>query len=81
MNDVIWIACFDIGKCNFSFYVEEINQAQFDSITNIPKSKRYNANGTCTPEFDEILKKVYMNGTKKLLKNVNLTKGTDKSKY
>ena len=77
----MWIAVFDIGKCNFCFYIEEISLKKFDNIQNISKSKRYNPNGTCTPEFENILKQVYLNGTKKLLKNVNLTKGTDKSKY
>ena len=24
-NEIIWIASFDIGKCNFAFCVEEIN--------------------------------------------------------
>jgi len=80
-NDIIWVASFDIGKCNFCFYIEEFKLSQIESIINIPKSKRYNPNGTCTPEFNLILNQIYMNGTKKLLKNVNLTKGTDKNKY
>ena len=80
-EDVICIGSFDIGKINFCFYVEEINIKDIKEITNIHKIKRYLPNGTCTPEFAEILKKVYINGKKKLLKNINLTKGTDKTKY
>ena len=33
----IWIASFDIGKKNFSFYIEKINILHFKTIKNINK--------------------------------------------
>lgn len=80
-DEIIWIASFDIGKCNFSFYVEEINLTNLKSIKNIKKEDRYFNNGTCTKEFASLMEKIYKNGDNKLLKNVNLTEGTDKEKY
>lgn len=81
MNDIIWLASIDIGKRNFSFYIEEVSLKDLENIKNIPKDKRYNPNGTCKPEFSEIIKKVYLNGKIILLENVDLTIDTDKSKY
>ena len=80
-EDIIWIASIDIGKVNFSFYIEEINLNLFSSIKNVPKTKRFVANGACTPEFGKILQSVFKNGTRVLIKNIDLTKGTDKKKY
>ena len=75
------IASFDIGKKNFSFYIEECNLDDFSSLSNIPKKNRYHPNGTCTDEFGAILKKVYCNGKKMLLRNLDITEGTNKEKY
>lgn len=75
------IASFDIGKKNFSFYIEECNLDEFSSLSNIPKKNRYNPNGTCTDEFETLLKKVYCNGKKMLLRNLDITEGTNKEKY
>ena len=80
-EDNIWLASFDIGKVNFCFYVESINVKELSHIKNIPKNERYLPNGKCTPEFSDIIKKIYTNGNKILLKNVNLTKGTTTNKY
>ena len=80
-DEIIWIASIDIGKINFSFYVEEINLSELKSIENISKENRYNPNGTYKPEFAKLMEKIYKNGKKILLKNVNLTEGTDKEKY
>ena len=80
-DEIIWIASFDIGKCNFSFYVEEINLTNLKLIKNIRKEDRYFNNGTCTKEFASLMETIYKNGCNKLLKNVNLTEGTDKEKY
>ena len=79
--DNIWIASFDIGKKNFAFYIEEINLKELKDINNIQKLKRYKADGTCTDEFEKIIRAVYMNGKRILLKNIDLTVGTDKKKY
>jgi hypothetical protein len=84
MNDeceIIQIASFDIGKKNFAFYIEQINLTELKTIQNIPKIKRYEENGTCTPEFSKILKEIYLNGKKILIKNIDLTAGTNKNKY
>ena len=75
------IASFDIGKKNFSFYIEECNLDDFSTLSNIPKKNRYHPNGTCTDEFGAILKKVYCNGKKMLLRNLDITEGTNKEKY
>lgn len=71
----MWIASFDIGKKNFSFYIEEIQPIDHP---NIVKKDRYNPNGTCKNEFSDLLRSVYCNGTKVLLKNVDITSDTDK---
>ena len=41
-DEIIWIASFDIGKCNFAFCVEEINLSLLNSLNNIKKEDRYN---------------------------------------
>jgi len=81
MGDVLWIASFDIGKKNFSFYIEEIDKEELLSLTNIPKMKRYNANGTTTETFGNLLKDISRNGKKILLENLDLTEGCDKKAY
>lgn len=81
-DNIIQIASFDIGKLNFAFYIEEIDVSKFESIKNIPSTKRYNANGTPTEEFRNILDRVSKNGNKVLLKKYDLTtKDVDKDKY
>ena len=77
----IRIACFDIGKINFSFYIEEINLDDLYKIKNISNNKMYNINGTPTEEFQKILDNIYSNGNKILLTNSNITNGVDKNKY
>ena len=80
-DNMIWVASFDIGKCNFSFYIEEINIDNLKSLENLKKEDRYFPNGTCKKEFASLMEKIYKNGKKILLKNVDLTVGTDKDKY
>lgn len=80
-KEIIWIASFDIGSVNFAFYIEEINIKNLKDIENISKNNRYNSDGTCKKEFSEIMKKIYLNGKKILLKNINITKDTNKKKY
>ena len=80
-ENIIWIASFDIGKKNFAFYIEEINLKKLQEIKNIPKIKRYKTDGTCSDEFEIVIKDVYMNGKKILIKNIDLTVNTDKNKY
>jgi hypothetical protein len=74
MDEIIWIASFDIGKKNFAFYIEEINKNQLLNIKNINKNNRYNPNGTCTTDFDKLLQQIYLNGSVVLYKNCDITK-------
>jgi len=75
------IASFDIGKKNFSFYIEEFDIEKLKKIQNISKKDRYHPNGTCTEDFSKLLREVYSNGKKILLKNVDITGGTNTDKY
>jgi hypothetical protein len=78
---IVWLASFDIGKKNFAFCIEEINLDDLQSIQNISKNDRYYKDGTSTPEFTKILKKVCTNGKIILIDNIDLTYDTDKSQY
>lgn len=80
-TDTIWIASFDIGKKNFSFYIEEMDRKELGEIQNIKKCDRYEPCGIATPEFQKVLDKVCKSGHKILLENKDLTANTDKSKY
>jgi septal ring factor EnvC (AmiA/AmiB activator) len=31
-NSIVWVASFDIGKKNFAFYIEEVNEEQLKQI-------------------------------------------------
>lgn len=76
------IASFDIGKCNFAFYIEEFDEESLKKIKNIPKIKRYDKeNGTPTEDFTEVMSEIYLNGNKVLYRNLDLTKNTRKDKY
>lgn len=77
----MFVASFDIGKLNFAFYIEEFDEIQLSTLENIDKTKRYNPDGTCTPEFSALLEKIYLNGKKILLCNYDLTENTNKEKY
>lgn len=80
-QDLIYVASFDIGKKNFSFYIEEFDLNSLSSLQNIPKNERYNPNGTPTPKMQQLLKKIYKNGRTILFKNSDLTEGCEKNKY
>ena len=71
----MFCASFDIGKKNFSFYVEEF---QIDPpLECIPMSKRYNKNGTPTSEFQEVINSHCLNGKRVVLENIDITDGCD----
>ena len=64
---IIRIVSIDIGTLNFALSVEEIDLDKLKNLScapkgNFPASKRYNIDGTPTPEFDKILEEVYKNG-------------------
>ena len=70
-----FVASFDIGKCNFAFYIEEFDADKLSCLKTIPKSKREGK------ECEELMSCVYLNGNKVLYKNLDLTQGTEKGKY
>ena len=76
-----WIASFDIGKKNFAFYIEEVNEEQLKQLKTIPKTSRYNTDGTCVDSFNKIITDVYKNGKTILHINEDLTKNCSKDKY
>ena len=80
-NNILWIASFDIGKKNFSFYIEEFDITKLNSIKNIPQNQRFNQDGTCTPNFNNIMTNIYKNATNILLENVDLTHNCDTKSY
>ena len=76
-----WIASFDIGKKNFAFYIEEVNEEQLKQLKTMPKTSRYNTDGTCVDDFNKIMNDVYKNGNTILHINEDLTKNCSKEKY
>ena len=73
----MFCASFDIGKKNFSFYVEEFQHNV--KMGSIPSSKRYNENGTPTPEYQSVIDSHCLNGKRILLENIDITNGCDPS--
>ena len=69
IENIVWVASFDIGKKNFAFYIEEFDKSKIMNLPFIPNIKRYNANGTVTPEFSKIVNNVCINGKSILFKN------------
>jgi len=67
------IASFDIGKKNFSFYVEEL-PTQFFLDDYIPS---YNPDGTPTSRCEEYIRSIWSSGSCVLIDNVDLTYGCD----
>ena len=80
-SDIVWIASFDIGKKNFAFYIEEFDKSEIIKLPRLPNTKRYNADGTTTPDFEKIVKKVCLNGKCILFENKDLTEGCKKGSY
>ena len=72
----MWIASFDIGKKNFSFYIEEINQDLTKKKCNIDPKNRFNKDGTLTEEFSDFMDDLCLNGKKVLLSNNDITDGS-----
>ena len=80
-EDIIWCASFDIGKINFSFYIEEMNRKDLLNIKNIDEKLRFNDDGTPTDKMNKILNKIYCNGKTILHLNLDLTENCKKGKY
>lgn len=80
-KDSIWIASFDIGKKNFAVYIEEVFPDQIKNLYPIDKKNRYNADGTPTNQFENVINKIYDSGRTIFMENTDLTEGCDPSKY
>ena len=83
MNDseIKWLASFDIGKKNFSFYIEELDTSILTGLVDLPKRSRYVADGSPAADFAELLREVCTAGKRILLENTDLTTGCDPSAY
>jgi hypothetical protein len=79
-QDLIWIASFDIGKCNFAWHVQEIDRGALQQIKNVPLMHRYNPDGTTTTRMENILTEIYLNGETKSHVNKSLLKGCNSNK-
>lgn len=79
MQDLVWIASFDIGKKNFAFCIEETNRSELTKLNEkLPdKKNRYNPDGTPTILMKEILDEVCHNGKIIFFKNSDLTMNCD----
>ena len=75
------IIAFDIGKKNFAFVMEEVDDEKLKNITNIPKKERYNKDGTCTEKFTQILQQVYSSANILMVENIDLTYDCNPKKY
>jgi hypothetical protein len=80
-ESVVWIASFDIGKKNFSFYIEEINYVNIQNISTIPIKDRYKQDGSVTELFEPILKSICQEGKKILLENHDITQDCESKQY
>lgn len=81
LEQPIWLASIDIGKKNFAFYIEECDKNKLLNIKNIPKTRRYNVDGTCTEVYKNIIDSVSLNGKVILYKNCDITDGCKKDAY
>lgn len=77
----MYIASFDIGKRNFAFCIEEVDVEKLKKLGNIPKTKRFNPDNSCTEEYQKLISSVYTTGDVIMSKNIDLTTDTEKSKY
>lgn len=80
-DEIVWVASFDIGKKNFSFYIEEMNKTELEALPPTPKNARYNTDGTPTIRFKRILDQVILNGTAVIHHNFDLTENCQKGSY
>lgn len=80
MEDIIYIASFDIGKKNFSWCVEKFNKKELEELKNIPETNQYNKDGTPTPEMQNLLENIFSNGKIVSHENVDLTYGCNPKK-
>ena len=75
----MYIASFDIGKKNFAFVIEEIDEKSYKKIGDIPN--KYKTDGTPTKEFSDQLVKLSKFSKVILIKNIDLTIGCQKKYF
>jgi hypothetical protein len=69
----MYCASFDIGKKNFSFYVEEFDPHLIEKS----RAVSYNPDGTPTETSISTIREISSNGRRVLLENVDITQGCD----
>ena len=79
--DTIWIASFDIGKKNFSFYIEEFDLSVIRNVSVTPYKQRYNEDGSVTDLFKSNLNELCKEGNKILLENHDITGDCNQKSY
>jgi hypothetical protein len=77
-NDTINILSIDVGMNNLALYIEEVNIDEVYKIKNINMNCRYNKNGECTDDMNNLLNNLYKCGKKIWIDKVNITSETDK---
>ena len=77
-NDMINILSIDVGMNNLALYKEEINIDNLLKLKNINMNCRYNKNGECNIEMQNLLNDIYKCGNKLWIDKVNITSESDK---
>lgn len=71
------IACFDIGRINFAFYVEDTNPNGYSDLKkkyhSLPKKLQRKYKGPMNDECKQILKDIFKRGTRVAMRVVDLT--------
>ena len=80
-TNTVWIASFDIGKKNFSFYIEEFDITNIKKIQILPYNERYNDDGSITTLFEPILSELCKEGKRILIENHDITTDCDQKSY
>jgi hypothetical protein len=75
----MYIASFDIGKKNFAFVIEDVDEDAYQKINDV--TKKYKPDGTPTDEYSEILKQISTLSKVVLIKNIDLTVGCEKKYF
>jgi len=79
--DTVYVGSFDIGKKNFAFLVEKFNKRELEQIQDVDKEEKYAVDGTPLPQLENILNRVYLNGTIIETINADITKDCKKGSY
>lgn len=79
------IACFDIGRCNFAYYIEEIDENNYEDLNEmfkkLPKKLQRKYGGEMNPKIDYIQLQLFKRGKRIKMQVVDLTKDEETNKY